>query len=239
VSRGRRRGGFTLIEVMVTVAITATVFAMIGGILVSVIGNAERIEKMLKTEKAGYGVLSTMRRDLTGVYAYALGGPAFKGEDKDVSGRDADSLSFVTTARVLPAEEGRPAPTLVEVGYQLREGEPQGSGLTLFRRAEAFEGDPLDGQGDFVEIFTGIESLQLTYLDPEDKQWKETWEEADRLPLAVKVELVLAVSEEDRAAAEQSDLDPPESKFAMIVGVAVKIEPKADAPAEPTPPPGQ
>lgn len=222
-----------------TVAITATVFAMIGGILVSVIGNAERIEKMLKTEKAGYGVLSTIRRDLTGVYAYALGGPAFKGEDKDVSGRDADSLSFVTTARVLPAEDGSPPPTLVEVGYQLRESEPQGSGLTLFRRAAAFEGDPLDGPGDYAEIFTGIESLQLTYLDPEDKQWKETWEEPDSLPLAVKVELVLTLSEADRAAAEEVDVDIPEPKFAMIVGIAVKIEPKSDpAPAAPAPAPG-
>lgn len=225
---------------MVTVAITATVFAMIGGILVSVIGNAERIEKMLKTEKAGYGVLATMRRDLTGVYAYALGGPAFKGEDKAVGSSEADSLSFVTTARVLPAEDGRSAPALIEIGYQLREGEPQGSGLTLFRRAAAFEGDPLDGPEEFTEIYTGIDSLKLTYLDDEDDQWKDAWEETERLPLAVKVELKLTLSEADRQAAQEANVQDPETKFAMIVGIAVKIEPKADpAPAAPAPTPGQ
>jgi hypothetical protein len=224
---------------MVTVAITATVFAMIGGILVSVIGNAERIEKMLKTEKAGYGVLATLRRDLTGVYAYALGGPAFKGEAKDIGGRDADNLAFVTTARVLPAEDGRSPPALIEVAYTLREGEPQGSGLTLFRRAAAFEGDPLDGPEEFSEIYTGIDSLKLTYLDSEDKQWKETWEEPDRLPLAVKVELKLTLSEADRAAAEEANLSDPETKFAMIVGIAVKIEPKADPPPAAPAQPGQ
>lgn len=237
--RSRAAAGFTLIEVMVTVAITATVFAMIGGILVSVIGNAERIEKMLKTEKTGYGVLSTVRRDLTGVYAYALGGPAFKGTDKGVGNQESDELAFVTTARVLPAEDGRTAPALIEVGYTLREGEPQGTGLTLFRRAAAFEGDPLEGPEEYSEIASGIESFKLTYLDSEDDQWKDAWEEAERLPLAVKVELKLTLSEADRQAAQEANVADPETKFTMIVGIAVKIEPKADPPpAAPTPPPG-
>lgn len=235
------RRGFTLIEVMLTVAITATVFAMIGGILLSVIGSSERIEKLLRTEKAGYGILSTLRRDLTGVYAYSLGGPAFKGEDKDVSGREADTLSFVTTARVLPAEDGQPPPTFVEVGYRLREAEQQGEGLSLFRRAAAYEGDPLEGAGEYVEIFTGIESLQLTFLDPEDEEWKESWTESEELPLAVKVELKLILSEAERAEAEASGVDIPEPTYQMIVGIPSKAAPKPDpAPEQPAAPaPGQ
>ncbi|MCW8138493.1 MAG: prepilin-type N-terminal cleavage/methylation domain-containing protein [Planctomycetota bacterium] len=235
--RARRRArGFTLIEVMLTVAITAAVFAMIGGILISVINSAERIEKLLRTEKAGYGILTTLRRDLTGVYAYALGGPAFKGVDKAVGGREADRLFFVTTARVLPAEEGRPPPTLVEVGYVLRESELREQGLSLFRRAAPFEGDPLEGPGEYVEIFSGIESFQLTYLDPEDRQWKDSWEEGEALPLAVKLELKLALSPEERAAAEQDRLDLPEPTFEMIVGIPVQMQPKADpAPEQPAP----
>lgn len=235
------RRGFTLIEVMLTVAITATVFAMVGGILLSVIGSSERIEKLLRTEKAGYGILATLRRDLTGVYAYALGGTAFKGEDKDVSGREADELTFVTTARVLPAEDDQPPPTFVEVGYRVREAEQQGAGLSLFRRAAAYEGDPLDGAGDFVEIFSGIESLQLTYLDPEDEEWKESWTESEALPLAVKVELKLMLSDAERAEAEASGVDIPEPTFTMIVGIPTKSAPPDDpAPEQPAPPaPGQ
>lgn len=237
-SRRRGRRGFTLIEVMLTVAITATVFAMIGGILLSVISSSERIEKLLRTEKAGYGILSTLRRDLTGVYAYSLGGPAFKGEDKDAGGREADRLTFVTTARVLPAEDGQPPPTLVEVGYRLRESEQEGAGLSLFRRAAAYEGDPLDGPGDYVEVFTGIESFQLTYLDPEDEEWKESWTESDALPLAVKVELKLVLSEAERAEAEASGVDIPEPLYQMIVGIPTKAAPTADpAPEQPAAPP--
>lgn len=236
----RRARGFTLIEVMITVAITATVFAMIGGILLSVISSSERIEKMLRTEKAGYGILSTLRRDLTGVYAYSLGGPAFKGEDKDVSGSEADELAFVTTARVLPAEDGKPAPTFVEVGYRLREAEQPGAGLSLFRRAAPYDGDPLEGAGEYVEIFSGIESFQLTYLEPEDDEWKEDWTESESLPLAVKVELKLILSDAERAEAEATGVDIPEPSYQMIVGIPVKSTPPDDpAPQQPTPPPGQ
>lgn len=226
-------------ELMLTMFLTALVFGMVGSILFQTINASEQIEKKLRTEKAGYGILSTLRRDLTGLYAYALGGPAFKGEGKDVGGKAADELRFVTTARILPATDDQPAPPLAEVGYLLKDSDEQGRGLTLFRRAVAFEGDPLAGGGDFVEIFTGIESFELTYLDPEDKDWKPEWEKPDVLPLAVKLELELIVSEQEREEALAQQVDLPSPKFSMIVGIPVRAAPKADpAPQAPTPPPG-
>jgi type II secretion system protein J len=236
--RAPARAAFTLLEVMLTVAITATVFAMLGTILFSTIQASEQIERKLRTEKAGYGVLTTLRRDLTGCYAYALGGPAFKGADKQAGNRKADELRFVTTARILPATDDQPAPTLAEVGYVLQDSEDTTRGLTLFRRAAPFEGDPLQGSGDFVEIYTGVESLELTYLDPEDKDWKESWDEPDTLPLAVKVELELTVTAEERAAAEAEQVELPSPKFSMIVGLAARAAPKADPAPAPAPTPG-
>ena len=52
-------------------------------------------------------------------------------------------------------------------------------------------GSSIDGPEEITEIYTGIDSLKLTYLDSEDDQWKDAWEEPERLPLAVKVELKL------------------------------------------------
>ena len=132
-----RARAFTLIEVLMTIAITAMVFAMIGGILLSVISAGENIGDKLRTEKAGHGILGVVRRDLAGVYAYGLGGLAFRGEDEQEGGKAADRLAFVTTADVIPPDEQGRRPKLAEVGYRLRAEE--GGILSLYRRASAFE----------------------------------------------------------------------------------------------------
>ena len=227
--------GFTLIEIMMTVAITAMVFAMIGGILLSVIKASEKIELKLRTEKAGYGALSLIRRDLTGVYAYALGGMAFRGQNNDEGGHDADQLYFVTTANVIETEDGVP-PRLVEVGYQFSD---EDDGLVMYRRAAPLEGDPLAGEGDFVEILNGVESFNVEYLDPEDSAWKEgVWNNPDRLPLAVKVRLELALSEAQQIQAEQNEVEIPPPLYEMTIGIPADAspnvgQPPADQPGQP------
>jgi prepilin-type N-terminal cleavage/methylation domain-containing protein len=229
---GKTARGFTLIEIMMTVAITAMVFAMIGGILLSVIKASEKIELKLRTEKAGYGALSLIRRDLTGVYAYALGGVAFRGENNDEGGKDADKLRFVTSANVVETEDGVP-PRLVEVGYQFS---AEDDGLVMFRRAAPLDGDPLAGDGEYVEILNGIESFNLEYLDPKDLDWKEgVWETADSLPLAVKIRLELMLTEAQRIQAEQNEVEIPPPLYEMTVGIPADASPNVGEAATPAP----
>lgn len=230
----RRSSGFTLIEVMMTVGITVTVFAMIGGVLHSVLQASEKIDIKLRSEKMGYGVLSTLRRDLTGVYGYALGAVPFKGEDKTEGGKPADIIHFVTTANVMAATDGRRPPPLVEVGYRFRAAEP-GPGLALFRRAGPLEGDPTAGGGEYVEVCSGIGSMELEYLDPTSKEWKNDWASADALPAAVKVKLTLARTEEEERAAEQAEVELPPPTYEMIVGIPARAGPAPPA-AQPAPP---
>lgn len=230
-----RRRGFTLIEVLMTVALTAMVFAMIGGILLSVINASENIEKQLASEKAGYGILSTIRRDLTGLYAYDLGGLAFKGVDNTEGGKDADTLHFVTTADSATSADGT-KPKLVEVGYRLR---MDNEILGLYRRAGAFEGDPISSGESYTEIFAGLHSFNVQYMDPDNKEWKDEWTDAEKLPLAVKVTIELALTEGERIAAQQGGREVPPPKFEMVVGIPVFLKGPEDkpAPAGGTPPP--
>ena len=88
----------------IAVALMALVLAMVGGIFLSVINTREKVQESLDADKAGYGLLATMRRDLTGVYAYALGGQAFLGEDDEFGGRAKDAIFFVTTADAAEGE---------------------------------------------------------------------------------------------------------------------------------------
>lgn len=234
----KQRRGFTLIELMVTLVITATVFAMVGGILVSVIDATEKVDLKLRYEKAGYGALGLIRRDLSGVYAYALGGLAFKGESKDQFGKAADEVHFVTTANVVPVEPGEQRPRLVEVGYRLDKADDQT--LTLYRRAEALEGDPITSGGDYEEVLSGVATFELEYLDPTDKAWKESWDKPDALPAAVRCTLELALKEADKVAAEEIGVEIPLPRYQLVVGIAADVAPAAEEPPaqQPGQPPG-
>jgi hypothetical protein len=218
-----------LLEIMMTVAITATVFAMVGGILISVLTTVENVENQVKTEKAGYGILATMRRDLTGVYAYALGGLAFRGTNNTEAGKGADQLDFVTTADVMETEDGT-TPRLIEVGYKLGTAEGPGNPLVLYRRATAFADDPLQSDDDYIELFGAVNSLELTYLDPESEEWEEEWEDPERLPKAVKITLELLLDEAQLIAMEQGGQDIPAPKYELIIGISSSAGPKAEDP---------
>lgn len=225
---GRR--GFTLIEMMVAVALMAMVLSMVGGILLSVINTREKVQDSLDSDKAGYGLLATIRRDLTGVYAYALGGPAFRGTNEEEDGRPADRLDFVTTADVADSSDGI-KPRLVEVGYRIQK-ETEGQRLILYRRASGYEGDPLKGGGSYTGLYVGVHSLDIQYFDDEDKDWKEEWAHAKRLPTAVKVVLELSPKETERIAAQAEGRELAVSRYEMIVGIPSQAEPEEE-PDEP------
>lgn len=220
----KRRAAFTLFEVMLTVAITATVFAMIGGILISVITTTQNVEEMLKSEKAGYGVLDTLRSDLTGVYAYGLGGVAFKGVDNQELGREADSLHFVTTSDAMVNEDGT-TPRLIEIGYRIAPDD-DGKLLVLYRRTVPLDGDPVQSDEEYVELYGEMHSLNFEYLKGEG-EWVEEWEEEDSIPKAVKIKIELALSEAERQIAEQGGggFEVENPSFEMIVGIATTAGP--------------
>ena len=238
---GQRRH-FTLIEMMVAVALMALVLAMVGGIFLSVLNTRDKVQQSLDQDKAGYGLLATIRRDLTGVYAYALGGAAFVGEDESLgSDQSADRLHFVTTAQVAGSQDGVKS-RLSEIGYRLDKAQ-EGEALVLYRRAGPLEGDPLKG-GSYKGLYVGVQSLDIKYFDPEDKEWKDEWRHAERLPQAVKVLLKLSPDERERAAAEAEGRQMNVSHYEMIVGIPAQAAPAEDENkegAQPTgeaPPPG-
>jgi general secretion pathway protein J len=222
----RARRGFTLIEMMVAVALMAMVLSMVGGILLSVINTREKVQDSLDSDKAGYGLLATIRRDLTGVYAYALGGPAFRGTNEEEDGRPADRIDFVTTADVADSSDGI-KPRLVEVGYRIQR-ETEGQRLILYRRASGFEGDPLKGGGSYTGLYVGVHSLDIQYFDDEDKDWKEEWAHAKRLPVAVKIVLELSPKEVERIAAQAEGRELAVSRYEMIVGIPSQAEPEEE-----------
>lgn len=161
--------GFTLVEVLVTLAVMGLLFAMIGSILTAFLLNEERITKTLARERVGSAVLELLSRDLQGVYAYEIPfafvgtdegeedrleflstrPPAFEVEDEDdeptglggaASEPGGGAFSDDDLAGFAGMGAGRPQPLrLTKIGYFVQPSSQGGDLLTLFRYEAPYE----------------------------------------------------------------------------------------------------
>ena len=246
-----RRRGFTLLELMIAIALTALVLAMVGGILVSTMEADQKIRDTLQTEKAGYGCLSLIRRDLEACYSYALGATAFKG-DRGSAAATADQVAFVTATEGDPDPKTGLRPKLQSVGYKLQaDPTANGSGaLQLLRYATPYtstQNDPL-APGNYSLVASGIKSFKLSYLDPKDRQWHDDeWDQTDRVPLAVKVSIELMPPSQQQGSPSSSSFGVnPSWTYASAVSLPTYFSPLPDQqlapgqqpPGSPPQPPG-
>ena len=224
-----------MIELLLAMALTAVVMAAVGGILVSTLEADQRVADTLATEKQGYGVLSLMRRDLEACYSYALGVPAFEGD----RGSGADTIKFVTAVEGDPDQTGR-RPKLQKIAYKVQPDSSGSQTVSLLRAADPFTkttDDPL-GASAFALVASGLKSIKLSYLDPNDRQWKDDeWKQNDRVPLAVKISIEILPPSAQQGAPGFGLV--PTTTFSSTVGIPTVFAPTFDQPQQPgTQPPG-
>lgn len=190
--------GFTLIEVMVAMAITAIMGAMVAG----AIGQVGRAADLTRDQDARYGEARRALTRLAGELAMAFtsehydrarftdGRPTlFKGEEDDVL--------FTTMAHVRLFRGAKESDQSV-VEYSIDRDPESRDGEALFRREKLrIDDDPEDG-GERELVARGVKRLTLSYWDAKKKEWVREWdtsrvERANELPTLVRAELELAL----------------------------------------------
>ena len=183
--------GFTLIEILVAMAIFTLIGLASTGVLTSVINSdqlsSERFEKLEELQRA----MLTIERDILQIVPRALrvnGEPVavMLSGGEDVLDSDADGLGFVRTGWHNP-QMLLPRSTLQAVGYRIQEQQLQ--------RLYGNYVDNVIGYEPKVKILlSDIEDFQVSFLTEaeqleEPEEWKETYSSAT-LPLAISITIV-------------------------------------------------
>ena len=194
-----KRSGFTLFEVLVTLAILAVVFSILYMTFHQSMGVMAETEERAEVIHQGRLILERMSKDMEGIFVPLQNPPSplFRFGVVGRSTREGknfrDRLDFTALAPpYFSPGEGRGE--MREVGYFL-DHQPGGKGLTLFRRQdEGLDGDLLQG-GVSMAICDGIRSLSFSYFDSQKREMKE-WNslegaQKNKIPVGIGIFLTI------------------------------------------------
>ncbi|MGB8929698.1 MAG: type II secretion system protein GspJ [Anaeromyxobacteraceae bacterium] len=192
--------GLTLIEVMIAMAITAIMGAMVAG----AIGQVDRASVVTRAQSERYGEARRALSRLTSELAMAFVSEHFdsarfsNGRPTLFRGRE-DGVLFSTMAHVR-LFRGAKESDQAFVEYALDRDPEDRDADALFRREKLrIDGDPgSDGRRDLVA--RGVKRLTLSYWDAKKKEWVREWdtsrvERSNELPALVRAEMELTLAD--------------------------------------------
>ncbi len=197
----RRWRGFTLIEVLISIAILAAITSLLFGAFSALKRSKDGLSRVQDRQREARLAMARITRELQSAYlsahmplnqALLIQKTVFKSE----RGTPADRLDFTAFAN-RRLDKNSHVSDQCELSY-FGGSNPDGSGTTdLLRRIDT-QLDLEPDKGGKVEVLaTDIDLFDLQYLDAQTGQWQESWDttqstgQPDRLPLQVRVILVL------------------------------------------------
>jgi type II secretion system protein J len=208
--------GFTLIEVLLAIAITATVMVTVATTFHVMLNARDVVDELAESTEAGPRILNLIERDLQGIWTYNVkDNVVFRGRDMDVGGRDADRMDFLTTTDavgfVLDLQNVPRKPTICEVGYWFKPNARYRDVFEMWRREDPMIDDDLISQGSFQLVHDRVKSFKVTYYRElgyeakEELEWNSSVE--DRLPKRIKVEFTIERKRGSRNVVNDVEID--------------------------------
>lgn len=209
------RGGFTLVEIMLSVLLLSIIMTIIYGIVVSTVEAAARVEEISQAGEVGPAILGQLREDLESAFLLPKEGEQFVSISRKGSTGDRDRIDFISCRTAYGARRDGEEPafhSVNEVGYQVQESKADASVGILYRRQDYFiDNEPLRG-GQLTEIYDRVRHFHLEFYNGE--RWVPDWNSArekNTLPAAVRIELKIVVTDREK---------PVEQSFVHIVTFA-------------------
>jgi general secretion pathway protein J len=192
------RRGFTLMEVVVAVAITAFIGAVLGVTFNTTILSKESIESQTEHYRMLRTAMNRMVREIGAAYVSDRYDSrryrdAFDRPTNFIGSRDR--LLFTSLAHQRLYADAKESDQMV-VEYQVKSSpDPKAKGRSdLVRRERAQIEERMDRGGTEDVLFEGAKKIEFQYWNSDKKQWEDEWDtrRADRksvLPTRVKITL--------------------------------------------------
>jgi prepilin-type N-terminal cleavage/methylation domain-containing protein len=213
--------GFTLLEVLLAFFIFSILFITIYTTYSGSFKTINMTENRMELYRKAAIALERISEDLQGGYISLLppnsfGQPAaytrFLGEDNDMNGMDADTLSFFSGTQPLFSDEGETGSGQV-ISYSVIQGSVEDE-LILLRSEHPEFIDETEEREELV-LSDGLQAINFTYFD-DDGVVHETWDSdseelSGRLPRMVSISL------------EFFNHENPEAPLEVMTSVALPI----------------
>lgn len=212
----RNDDGFTLIEVLLAIAITATIMVTVGTTFHVMLNARDVVDELAESTEDGPRIMNLLERDLRGLWVYNVGNNAvFRGRDMDVGGRDADRMDFLTTTRAVGYvldDRGQPRkPSLCEVGYWFKPNPRFRDVFEMWRREDPMVDNDLITQGSFQLVHDRVKKFKVTYFETlgHTSEEKLEWDSSidDTLPARIKIEFTIERRRSSRNVVSDAEVD--------------------------------
>lgn len=216
----RTLGGFSLIEVLLAIALLGILVSFYAGSIVQSLRMRERIAGTVRQFETMQGLMTRLENDARGMYLEvrrpAAVDTATGASDPDVShtavvledntsgSASLDNFSFTSASNAVYFLEGGDHNEFghVEIGYEFIEDEEADDGsYRMLRRSDVtLDDEPLAG-GAMYDVARGIRGFDVRLYNAEEKSWQDSWDTRDngnKLPGAVQLFVWYGGDQDDR-----------------------------------------
>jgi len=211
-----RCDGFTLIEILLAVAVSSIVMFAVGATFTAMLEARAEVEELSESTDAGPRILSMIERDLSHLWTYDVKKNAvLVGRNRDISSFEADRIDMLTTTDsigyVVDSINRQHHVHLCEVGYWLKPNPRYRDLMELWRREDPLQDNDLLTDGRFQLVHDRIKSFKLTYyrsLGFEAEELNE-WDSSvdDSLPRRIKIEFTVERKRGNRNVVDDAEFD--------------------------------